>query len=101
MIEPAAFGVPCCFGPNTANFRVTVEQLLLRQAARQVATREELQVQLSEWIKSPDQAAMVGDRAKAFIQEQQGAVDRTWMGLSKHLPGVHRPLYHRKIAIPA
>ena len=101
MIEPAAFGVPCCFGPSTANFRVTVEQLLLRQAARQVATREELLVQLTEWVRHPEQAAAVGDRAKEFIQGQQGAVDRTWDGLAKHLPAVHRPLYHRRVAIPA
>ena len=37
MMEPAAFGASVLFGPHTANFRETVEQLLARGGARRVA----------------------------------------------------------------
>nr|MCS5629329.1 3-deoxy-D-manno-octulosonic acid transferase [Pirellulaceae bacterium] len=33
MIEPAAYGVTVCFGPNTSNFRDIVEMLLANSAA--------------------------------------------------------------------
>jgi len=101
MIEPAALGVPVCFGPSTANFRVTVEQLVLRDAARQVVTREGLRTQLLQWVQNPSDAAGVGQRAQDFIQSQQGAIDRTWNSLAKRLPAVPRPLRHVNVAIPA
>ena len=37
MMEPAAYGASVLFGPHTANFRETVEQLLARDGARRVA----------------------------------------------------------------
>ena len=39
MMEPAAYGASVMFGPHTANFRDTVDQLLRRNAARRVADR--------------------------------------------------------------
>ena len=42
MMEPAAYGASVMFGPYTANFRETVEQLLTRNAARRVADADEL-----------------------------------------------------------
>lgn len=101
MIEPAALGVPVCFGPSTANFRVTVEQLLLRKAARQVATRDELRRTLVHWLQNPADASLVGERAQEFIRSQQGAINRTWDALAKRLPAVHRPLRHVHSPIPA
>jgi 3-deoxy-D-manno-octulosonic-acid transferase len=94
MIEPAALGVPCCFGPNTWNFRSTVEQLLGRGAAREVRHRRELSAILEGWIRDPRSAREVGDRAAAFIRSQQGAVDRTWQGLVPFLPKQPLPWRH-------
>ena len=42
MMEPAAYGASVMFGPHIANFRDTVDQLLERNAARQVADADEL-----------------------------------------------------------
>ena len=42
MIEPAAYGVATCFGPNTQNFRDVVELLLNNGAAVRVNSGEEL-----------------------------------------------------------
>src|SRR4029077_2136200 len=42
MIEPAAYGVATCFGPNTQNFRDVVELLLARAAAARVNSGDEL-----------------------------------------------------------
>lgn len=86
MIEPAAFAVPVCFGPNTWNFRSTVEELLRRQAARQIAGRTELRQVLQEWVADPNRASEIGRRARQLVQEQQGAIDRTLLGLAPLLP---------------
>ncbi len=63
MIEPAGFGVPCCFGPSTTNFRATVEQLLAIDGARQVRSAEELQATLLGWLREPSAAQKLGLRA--------------------------------------
>src|SRR4029079_17389086 len=42
MLEPAAYGVPTCFGPNTWNFRDIVAQLLEADGATVVHDAGEL-----------------------------------------------------------
>lgn len=86
MIEPAGFGVPLCFGPDTRNFRHTVENLLSQSAARQVADGDELLKTLQQWLADPDSACKMGQRAQRFVLSQQGAVEATFAGLMKLLP---------------
>ena len=58
MMEPAAYGASVMFGPHVANFRETVDQLLERNAARQVADADELTRGLLADLDDPEAAAM-------------------------------------------
>ena len=77
MMEPAAFGASVLFGPYTGNFRETVEQLLERGGAREVAGAAELTAALIEDLDDPETAAGRGAAGRAFVLAQNGAADRT------------------------
>jgi 3-deoxy-D-manno-octulosonic-acid transferase len=83
MIEPAAYGVPTSFGPNTANFRDVVQLLLARDAAVVVHSGEELQRFVERCLHEPAWAAELGARAQTLVREQLGASDRTIALLEK------------------
>ena len=77
MIEPAAFGVPVSFGPNTKNFKDVAEVLLAERASRVVRNQDEL-VKFVEWAIADRAAAeKMGDNARAVVLRQQGAADST------------------------
>ncbi len=83
MMEPAAYGASVMFGPHTANFRETVEQLLGRQAVRRVADAEELARGLLEDLDDPETAAARGAAGRQFVLTQNGAVGRTLAELDR------------------
>ena len=60
MIEPAALGVPVCFGPGTRNFRQTVSMLLKRDAATVVHDADELSRFVQTIVANPDTAREMG-----------------------------------------
>ena len=74
MIEPAGYGVPTCFGPETWNFKDTVDKLVAADAAVRVENPGELLAVLASWLDDPAAAKEVGDRARRFIAAQRGAV---------------------------
>lgn len=90
MIEPAGYGVPVCFGPHTWNFRDTVERLLDVGGAVRIANRRELAIVLNRWLTNPSEATAIGEKARLFIQSQQGATERTWYGVANWLPQQNR-----------
>jgi 3-deoxy-D-manno-octulosonic-acid transferase len=77
MIEPAAYGVPVSFGPNTRNFRDVVEMLLDREAAVVVHDVEELTDFVRRTLEHPDDADKSGRRARQLVAAQQGAAEQT------------------------
>ena len=77
MIEPAAYGVATCFGPNTRNFRDIVSALLEADAARVVADEGSLESFVGACLALPDEAAELGQRARDFVATQLGATERT------------------------
>jgi 3-deoxy-D-manno-octulosonic-acid transferase len=77
MIEPAAYGVAVCFGPNTTNFRDIVEMLLNDNAAQVVHDETAFREFVLACIENPTQANKMGQRAKQFVHEQQGATTRS------------------------
>jgi 3-deoxy-D-manno-octulosonic-acid transferase len=83
MMEPAAFGASVLFGPHTANFRETVEQLLARGGARRVADARELTAALKEDLDDPDAAAARGAAGRDFVLAQHGASARTLAELDR------------------
>jgi 3-deoxy-D-manno-octulosonic-acid transferase len=83
MMEPAAYGASVLFGPHTANFRETVEQLLTRNAARRVADAQELTLRLREDLDDPEAATARGTAGRTFVLAQHGASGRTLAELDR------------------
>ena len=83
MIEPAAYGVATCFGPNTRNFRDIVAMLLAADAAVVVPDGAGLTAFVQRCLNEPTWARPFGERAAAFAKTQQGATARTLKSLQE------------------
>jgi 3-deoxy-D-manno-octulosonic-acid transferase len=83
MIEPAAYGVATCFGPNTRNFRDIVALLLAADAAVVVPDGAGLTEFVRQCLAEPERAKALGERAAAFAKTQQGATTRTLRELAQ------------------
>lgn len=77
MIEPAAYGVATCFGPNTWNFRDIVTALLAADAAQVVADEAQLEQFIERCLTDREFAISLGARAQRFVATQLGATGRT------------------------
>ncbi len=86
MIEPAAYGVATCFGPNTRNFRDIVALLLVADAAVVVPDGAGLTDFVRRCLTEPEWAQELGQRAALFAMTQQGATKRTLDRLKKLIP---------------
>ncbi|WP_166830098.1 3-deoxy-D-manno-octulosonic acid transferase [Thalassoroseus pseudoceratinae] len=91
MIEPAAYGVAVVVGPDTKNFRSVVEMLQTGNAIRVAADAEELQTTFLDWLRNPEDAREIGQRAQALVLTQQGATSRTCELLLPLLDGTAKP----------
>jgi hypothetical protein len=86
MIEPAAYGVPVCFGPEIWNFQDTADRLRETGGANIVRSAEELRQTLTQWLDDRPLRTAIGDAARGFILGQIGAVERTFAALARLLP---------------
>lgn len=86
MIEPAARGVPACFGPHVWNFKDISRQLIARGGAVMLAGPEQLEPTLRHWLENPEARAEVGEAAREFVATQQGATTRTLDFLDSRIP---------------
>ena len=86
MLEPAGYGAAVLFGPNTWNFKDITEALLSRDAARVVRSQDELTQLLRGLLQQPEMALRLGNAAREFVAEQQGATRRTVDRLAALLP---------------
>lgn len=86
MIEPAAFGVALCFGPNTVNFRDVVENLLAENAAVVVENAKQMTAFVRRQLASADEAKLLGERARRLVFKHLGATQRSWGQLESLLP---------------
>jgi 3-deoxy-D-manno-octulosonic-acid transferase len=77
MMEPAGYGAAVMFGPNTQNFKETVELLLGQQAAVVVRSPAELTTQVERFLEAPELAEAYGARARELVQTQRGATSQT------------------------
>jgi len=77
MLEPAAYGVATCFGPNTWNFRDIVAQLRAAEGIKVVQNYEELLQFVRQSLDDPQTAQQLGQRARDLVLSQQGATGRT------------------------
>ena len=76
-IEPAAAGVPVCFGPHMTNFREIASTFLENGAAVEVRSPEELFAFAARMFDDPAARAAYGARARKTVQQNRGAAART------------------------
>ncbi|MGE3956632.1 MAG: 3-deoxy-D-manno-octulosonic acid transferase [Vicinamibacterales bacterium] len=94
ILEPAIFGKPIVVGPHMQNFREITEAFLASQAVVQVQGDRELEETLRNLVTDPVRRASLGAAARALVEANRGAKDRTMAVVSDLLPapgGVVRP----------
>jgi len=96
ILEPAIFGKPIVFGPHMQNFREIAETFVANDAAIQVYTERELDGAVLSLVRDPVQRARLGAAARALVEANRGAKDKTLAVLADLLPpagsgGVVRP----------
>jgi 3-deoxy-D-manno-octulosonic-acid transferase len=76
VIEPAAFGAPVVFGPG---HRMSREAGLLLEAngAKSAGTSAEMAIALCLWLGDPLRAAAAGAKARAIVEAELGATQRS------------------------
>ncbi|HET7434163.1 MAG TPA: glycosyltransferase N-terminal domain-containing protein [Thermoanaerobaculia bacterium] len=76
-IEPAAHGVPVCFGKSMSNFREIAQVFLRNQAAAEVANAGEAIAFARRMFDEPATQQAWGARARATVLQNRGASERT------------------------
>ncbi len=88
MLEPAAYGANVAFGPKTLNFRAIVELILQADAAKQIASLDQIESWLMQQLTDPQSGKAQGLRAQQLVRSQQGAIARTVEQLTQILPNI-------------
>ena len=97
LLEPAVYGKPIVFGPHMENFAEIAEAFVTNGAAVQVRGERELDDVVLSLMNDPVRRARLGAAARALVDANRGARDKTLGRLSQLLPpregprGVVRP----------
>jgi 3-deoxy-D-manno-octulosonic-acid transferase len=96
FLEPALHAKPIVFGPHMENFKEIADTFLSNGAAIQVHSDRELEDTVVELMGDPVRRARLGAAARALVDANRGAKDRTLAVVSDLLPergrtGVVRP----------
>ena len=76
-IEPAAAGVPVCFGPSMSNFREIAQVFLRTEAAAEVRDAAEVIDFAGAMLDNTNLRNQWGERARAAVLQNRGASERT------------------------
>jgi 3-deoxy-D-manno-octulosonic-acid transferase len=90
ILEPALFGKPVIFGPHMQNFAEIAEAFLANGAAVQVHNERELVDAVVGLLNDPVRRARLGAAARALIDANRGAKDRTLAVVASLLPAHDR-----------
>lgn len=95
ILEPAVFGKPIVFGPHMQNFKEIADAFIASGAAVQVRSERELDTALRSLVSDPARRAGLGAAARALVEANRGAKDKTLAVIADLLPpagrGVVRP----------
>ena len=95
ILEPAIVGKPIMFGPHMQNFKEIAETFLANGAALQVHSDRELEETLQVLLTDPVRRARLGAAARALVEANRGAKDKTLAVIAELAPsttrGVVRP----------
>jgi 3-deoxy-D-manno-octulosonic-acid transferase len=86
ILEPAVFGKPIVFGPFMANFAEIAASFVAAGAATQIASERELEPELLRLLTDPVSRARLGASARALVEANRGAKDRTLAVIEDALP---------------
>ncbi|MFP5247725.1 MAG: 3-deoxy-D-manno-octulosonic acid transferase [Thermoanaerobaculia bacterium] len=76
-IEPAAAGVPVCFGPSMSNFREIAQEFLKAEAAMEVRNAAEVIDFAGTMFDNAALQQAWGERARRTVLQNRGASERT------------------------
>jgi len=77
LLEPAAWGVPVCFGPHTFNFPDITDELVAAGGGIRVADAAVLERETRILLDDPVRRTAVGSAARQVVEAKAGAVART------------------------
>jgi 3-deoxy-D-manno-octulosonic-acid transferase len=77
ILEPAVFGKPIVFGPYMENFAEIAETFLANDAAVQVRSERDLDAAIVSLMGDPVRRARIGAAARALVDANRGAKDKT------------------------
>jgi len=80
LLEPASFGIPVVFGPHTFNFDAISRSLVAYGGGKRVVDESDLLSVMRELLGREDMRRQIGEKAQAFVEGNQGALERV-MGI--------------------
>lgn len=86
ILEPAVFGKPILFGPHMQNFAEIAEAFLEGGAAVQVRDEAGLEAAVLALAEDPLRRASLGAAARALVEANRGARERTLREIERLLP---------------
>jgi len=86
ILEPAVYGKPIVVGPHMENFAEIAKAFLANIAAVQVKTPRELDEVLVALMTDPIRRARLGAAARALVESNRGAKDKSLAVLATLLP---------------
>lgn len=81
VLEPAVFGKPIVFGPHMENFREIADAFVAAGAAVRLDDEGRLEATLVELLGDPVRRARLGAAARALVEANRGAKDKTMLVL--------------------
>ena len=90
ILEPAVFGKPIMFGPHMENFAEIAETFLANDAAVQVRSDRELETSVISLMGDPVRRARLGAAARALVDANRGAKDKTLTVIAGLVPPEER-----------
>ena len=85
-IEPAAAGVPVCFGPHMTNFREIAATFLAKEAAVEVEDVAALSRFVRRMLTDEKANEEMSQRARETVERNRGAADHTAKRILEMLP---------------
>jgi 3-deoxy-D-manno-octulosonic-acid transferase len=86
IVEPAVHGRPIVFGPSMSNFTEIATEFLAHDAAVQVPSARALEEVLVELVLDPVRRAALGAAARALVEANRGACDRSLAEIAALVP---------------
>jgi 3-deoxy-D-manno-octulosonic-acid transferase len=86
VLEPAVFGKPIVFGPYMSNFAEIAEAFVTNGAGVQLAGDQDLDETLLSLMSDPVRRARLGAAARALVEANRGANDKSVTVLADLLP---------------